>query len=191
MIEKLQTLDEILFLWLNSFHIDWLDPIMFQMTKTATWLPFYAVLIFVIYKTDPKNSWWVFGGAALTILFADQLTSGFMKPFFERLRPCHDERWEDIIHNYERCGGLYGFVSSHAANTFAIAMFLNLKLKKRIPYLKWLFLWAAVISYTRVYLGVHYPFDIVLGAIIGMVIGFLVWFLIVFVFREFLKKVLG
>lgn len=190
MIEQLQTLDELLFLWLNSFHADWLDPIIFQMTKTITWLPFYAVLIYVIYKADPKNSWWVFGGAALTILFADQLTSGFMKPFFERLRPCHDDRWEGIIHNYGRCGGLYGFVSSHAANTFAIAMFLNLKLKKRIPYLKWLFLWAAIISYTRVYLGVHYPFDIALGAIIGMTIGFLVWFLIVFVFRELVKKVL-
>lgn len=190
MIDRLRTYDEELFLWLNSFHSDWLDPIMFQMTQTVTWLPFYAVLIYLIYKTDPKNSWWVFGGAALTILLADQLTSGFMKPFFERLRPCHDERWEGIIHNYGRCGGLYGFVSSHAANTFAIAMFLTLKLNKQVPYLKWLFLWAAVISYTRVYLGVHYPFDILLGGIIGITIGFIVWFLIVFVRRELFKQVL-
>ncbi|MHA7129343.1 phosphatase PAP2 family protein [Algoriphagus namhaensis] len=190
MIEKLRLFDEDLFLHLNSLRADWLDPIMFQMTQTVTWLPFYAFLIYFIYKKDPKNSWWVLAGAALSILLADQLTSGFMKPFFERLRPCHDPRWEGIIHNYGRCGGLYGFVSSHAANTFAIAMFLNLKLKGKLKYLPWLFLWAAVISYTRIYLGVHYPFDVVLGALIGMVIGFLVWFLVVFIRRELLKQVL-
>lgn len=190
MIEKLKELDEQLFLFLNGLRADWLDPVMFQLTETITWLPFYAFLIYFIYRQDPKNSWWVFAGAALSILLADQLTSGLMKPFFERLRPCHDPRWEGIIHNYGRCGGLYGFVSSHAANTFAIAMFLNLKLKRKLPYLPWLFLWAAVVAYTRVYLGVHYPFDIILGAVIGMVLGFLSWVLIVFVRREILKQVL-
>ena len=190
MIERLKGWDEQLFIWLNSFHADWLDPIVFQLTQTVTWIPFYAILIYLIYRADHKGIWWVLGGAALTILISDQVTSGFMKPFFERLRPCHDERWEGIIHNYERCGGLFGFVSSHAANTFGIATFLNLKLKDKIPYLKWLYLWAFIISYTRIYLGVHYPFDIVLGACIGVVTGFFTWFLIVFVKREILKTFL-
>ncbi len=190
MIETVKKCDETLFLWLNSFHSDWLDPIVFQMTETITWLPLYAFLLYKIYKLDPKNSVWVFGGVALTILITDQLTSGFMKPFFERLRPCHDERWTGIIHNYGRCGGLYGFVSSHAANTFGMAIFLNKKLKGKLPYIQYLFLYAAVVSYTRIYLGVHYPFDVVLGASIGIVTGFLVWFLIVFVKREILKKAL-
>lgn len=190
MIEEFKNLDESVFLWLNSFHADWLDPIVFQLTETITWLPFYAFLIYKIYKVDPKYSLWVFGGVAITILISDQVTSGLMKPFFERLRPCHDERWDGVIHNYGRCGGLYGFVSSHAANTFAVAVFLNLKMKGKLPYLKWLFLWAVIVSYTRIYLGVHYPFDVVLGATIGAVTGILVWFLIVFVKRELVKQAL-
>jgi len=190
MIENLKNLDEKLFIWLNSMHADWLDPIVFQMTQTITWLPFYAILIFLIYRADHKGIWWVLGGAAITILISDQVTSGLMKPFFERLRPCHDERWEGIMHNYGRCGGLFGFVSSHAANTFGIAMFLNLKLKDKIPHLKWLFLWAFIISYTRVYLGVHYPFDILLGGLIGIIAGWFTWFLIVIVKREILKRFL-
>lgn len=190
MIEQLKDWDEKLFIWLNSFHLSWLDPIVFQLTQTVTWLPFYAILIYVIYRADHKGIWWVLGGAALTILISDQVTSGFMKPFFERLRPCHDERWEGIMHNYGRCGGLFGFVSSHAANTFGIATFLNLKLKDKPPYLKWLFLWALIISYTRIYLGVHYPFDILLGAAIGIIAGWLTWFFIVFVKREILKTFL-
>lgn len=190
MIDIAKKWDEGLFLWLNSFHVDWLDPVVFQMTKTITWVPLYAFLIYKIYKLDPKNSLWVFGGVALTILISDQLTSGIMKPFFERLRPCHDERWEGIIHNFGRCGGLYGFVSSHAANTFGLAVFINLKLKRKLPYIQWIFLYAFVVSYTRIYLGVHYPFDVILGAVIGAVSGLTVWFLIVFVKREFLKKIL-
>lgn len=190
MIEKLKAIDEELFIWLNSFHADWLDPIVFQMTETVTWIPFYGILIYFIYRADHKGIWWVLGGAALTILISDQVTSGLMKPFFERLRPCHEERLDGVIHNYGRCGGLFGFVSSHAANTFAIATFLNLKIRDNLPYLKWIFLWAFIISYTRIYLGVHYPFDILLGAVIGVAAGWVSWFLIVIVRREILKKFL-
>lgn len=190
MIENIKLWDEELFLWLNSFHADWLDPIIFQATETITWIPLYAFLIYKIYKIDPKNSWWVFGGVAMTILISDQVTSGVMKPFFERLRPCHDERWDGVIHNYGRCGGLYGFVSSHAANTFGLAVFLNRKLKGKIKGLRWLYLYAAFVSYTRVYLGVHYPVDILLGAAVGTAAAWLSWFLIVIVKREILKKVL-
>lgn len=187
MIEQIRKWDEELFIWLNSHHADWLDPIVFQMTETITWIPFYAFLVFIIFRADPKASWWILGGAALTVLIADQVTSGLMKPYFERLRPCHDERWDGILHNYVRCGGLYGFVSSHAANTFAIAVFLNLKLRKNVKYLGWLFLWAAVISYTRVYLGVHYPMDILIGAAVGALAGWLSWFVVVVIKREILK----
>jgi undecaprenyl-diphosphatase len=190
MIEKLRAIDENLFIWLNSFHADWLDPIMLQMSGTVTWFPFYAILIYLIYRADKKGIWWVLGGAAITILISDQVTSGLMKPFFERLRPCHEERLEGIIHNYGRCGGLFGFVSSHAANTFGIAIFLNLRLQEKLPFLKWLFLWAFIISYTRIYLGVHYPIDIILGALVGITAGWLTWFLTVIVRREILKNFL-
>ena len=190
MIELVKKWDEELFLWLNSFHSDALDPIIFQMTETVTWLPLFAFLIYKIYKVDPKNSWWVFGGILLTILISDQVTSGIMKPFFERLRPCHDPRWEGMMHNYGRCGGLYGFVSSHAANTFGLAVFLNRKLKGKIKGLRWLYLYAVVVSYTRIYLGVHYPWDIFLGAAMGTLAAWFSWFFIVFVKRQLIKKVL-
>ena len=190
MIEELKVFDEKLFIWLNSFHADWLDPIVFQMTETITWIPFYAILIYFIYRADHKGIWWVLAGAAITILLSDQVTSGFMKPFFERLRPCHEERLEGIVYNYGRCGGLFGFASSHAANTFAIATFLNLNLRGKLPYLKWLFLWAFIVSYTRIYLGVHYPFDILAGAVVGAAAGWISWFLTVIVRLEILKKIL-
>ena len=103
MIEQLKIWDEDLFLWLNSFHTDWLDVINFQLSQTYTWLPFYAILIFFIYKVDPKNSWWVFGGVALTILISDQVTSGIMKPFFERLRPCGSIGWGCCLINKLVC----------------------------------------------------------------------------------------
>lgn len=188
MIEIIKNADELIFLWLNAFHTDWLDPIVHQLTKTKTWTPLYFFLCYNIYKNDPKSSWWVFGGIALTILFADQFTSGFMKPFFERLRPCKDERWTTQIHNFGGCGGLYGFVSSHAANTFAVAMFLNLKMKGKLANLRWLFLWAGIVSYTRIYLGVHYPLDILLGGVIGALIGVLVWFSTVYMKRLLAQK---
>lgn len=190
MIETIKRLDEELFLWLNSFHADWLDPIVFHMTETITWVPLYLFLIYKIYKVDPKNSWWVYGGVMLTILATDQFTSAFLKPLMERLRPCHDPRWEGLMHNYERCGGLYGFASSHAANTFGLATFLNLKLNKKIKHLGWLFVYAAVVSYTRIYLGVHYPGDILIGGIIGVALGWGCWFFIVFVKRELVKSIL-
>ncbi len=190
MIDRLKTWDEELFLWLNAHHYDWMDPVMFQLSETITWFPLYAIIIYFIYKNDPKNSWWVFGGIALTILIADQVTSGLMKPYFERLRPCHDERWTDLVYNYRRCGGLFGFASSHAANTFGLAVFLNLKMKGKLRLLPWLFVWAAIVSYSRIYLGVHYPLDILVGAFVGALAGLISWLISVFLKREILKILL-
>ena len=190
MIDTLKTWDEQLFLKLNSYHADWLDPVVYQLTQTVTWLPLFAWLIYLIFKHDRGNAWWILGGVALTVLIADQFTSGFLKPFVERLRPCHDPRWEGILHNYGRCGGLYGFASSHAANTFAITVFLNKKLKGKIKHLPWLYLYAVVVSYTRIYLGVHYPLDLIVGALIGTAAAWISWFVIVYIKREVLKRAL-
>lgn len=190
MIEFLVHWDEQLFIFLNSHHWSWFDPIVNQSTKTITWVPLFGFLIFKIYKSDPQNSWWVFGGVALTILLADQTTSGLMKPYFERLRPCHDPRWEGLIHNYGRCGGLYGFASSHAANTFGLTAFLNFKMKGKLKGFGWLFLYAFFVSYTRIYLGVHYPLDLVVGALVGILAAWISWFLVVIVKREIVKNLL-
>jgi undecaprenyl-diphosphatase len=190
MIETIKYWDEKVFLWLNSFHVEALDPIALQLTQTITWIPLYVLLLYLIYRIDPKNTLWILGGVMLTILLADQVSSGLMKPYFERLRPCHDPRWEGMLHLYGRCGGLYGFVSSHAANTFGLATFLTLKLGKKQKRIAWLFLYALVVSYTRIYLGVHYPLDLVFGALVGVLAAYFSWLCVVVIKRKIVRKVL-
>jgi undecaprenyl-diphosphatase len=190
MIEIITKWDEAAFLWLNSFHSEAVDPIVLQLTKTITWIPLYLLVLYQIYRLEAKNTAWILGGVMLTILLADQVSSGLMKPYFERLRPCHDPRLEGILHLYGRCGGLYGFVSSHAANTFGLATFLTLKLGKKQKAFAWLFLYALLVSYTRIYLGVHYPLDLFFGAGVGVLAAFFSWFCVVVIKRKIVKKVL-
>ena len=178
MIEKVKSLDEELFLFLNAQHLECLDPIMGLMTGKLVWLPLYAFLLYLIINHFKKKSIWILAGVGLTILMADQIASGLMKPFFERLRPCHDPRWKGLIFNYGGCGGLYGFVSSHAANTFGLATYLTLVFHQRLKGFAWLFLWAAIVSFTRIYVGVHYPLDILVGALVGLVSGWVPFFIL-------------
>ncbi|MCH7403235.1 phosphatase PAP2 family protein [Belliella kenyensis] len=186
MLETIKNWDESLFIYLNSFHDDFFDPIIFQLTHTWPWIPLYILLLILILKTHGRASWWVLISLALTILIADQFTSGFMKPFFERLRPCHDPKWEGIVHNFGRCGGQFGFASSHASNSFAIATFMMLSVGKKYPKIKWLLLWAFFFSYTRVYLGVHYPADIIVGGLVGILSAWLAYHAIHTVYLQYI-----
>lgn len=169
MLETLIELDKELLLFLNSFHTPWLDPIMFWITKTLFWLPLYLFLLFLIIKNFKKDTWIVLIGVAITILLADQITSGFMKPFFARLRPSREPSLQGLVHLVNGyTGGKYGFASSHAANTFATALFFWLLFKDRYRWVWILFVWAVVMTYTRIYLGAHYPGDILVGLLIGL-----------------------
>lgn len=173
-IEQLTSFDKELFLFFNGLHTSWLDPVMYMATNTVYWLPFYLFLLYFIIKEFKIMSLLVLAGIAFTILLSDQITTGLMKPYFARLRPSHEPGLEGLIHlvnNYK--GAMYGFASSHAANTFGTAAFLNLMFRKSKPWMGWLFLWAAVVSYTRIYLGVHYPADIVIGGVVGIVCGWI------------------
>lgn len=172
MLDKLLELDRELLLYLNSFHAAWLDPVMLWVTKTLFWLPLYLFLLYLVIKDYKKNSWIVLIGITLSILLADQITSGFMKPFFERLRPSREPSLQGMVHlvnGYK--GGRYGFASSHAANTFATALFFWLLFKEQYRWMWVLFVWALVMTYTRIYLGVHYPGDILVGMLVGLASG--------------------
>ena len=175
MIEFIIKLDIQFFLFLNSLHADWMDQPMFWISETKPWIPFYIFLIYQMIRTLGKKVWLAILGIVLLIVITDRFTSGFMKPYFKRPRPSHEVSIDGKVHlvkepngNYYK-GGSHGFASSHAANTFGLAMFLWLLFRKRWKYASLLFVWAFVVSYSRIYLGVHYPLDIIVGALVGFV----------------------
>lgn len=175
--EPFQVWDEAMLLAINAANSPFWDMAMYQFSAMYIWLPLYILLfIFVFRKFGWKVGLIVILGLILVITLCDQISVNAFKERFVRLRPCHSDWLNDQIHMVEGkgCGGKYGFVSSHATNTFGIAIYFASLLRK------WWFsivlvLWAAVVSYSRVYLGVHFPLDILGGAMLGSSIGFFVF----------------
>ncbi len=174
MIEYLINIDKELFLFLNSFHSVFWDEVMLIITGKKTWIPMYLVILFYIFRTYKLKGFIVLLFIVLTITLADQISVKLFKNIFERLRPCYNPEIKDILHCPRLSGGHFGFVSSHAANTFGFALF-SLLLFKNLKYSIFIVLWATVVSYSRIYLGVHYPADIVGGALLGIIIGIVVY----------------
>ncbi len=173
-MDKLIEWDIEAFLWLNDLHASWLDPVMYFLTNTLAWTPLFLVLLYLMVRVHGKQTWIFLLALTLTIACADQVTSSLMKPYFARLRPSHNPEIAAAVHIVnEYKGGRYGFASSHAANTFGAATFLFLLLRGRYPAAKWLFLWAVLVSYTRIYLGVHYPGDLIVGGTVGAAFAWL------------------
>src|SRR5688572_13477021 len=168
-MESLIELDKELLIYLNSFHVSWLDQLMLFITQTFVWLPLYIILLYIIVIDYKKDFWIVLIAITVTILLTDGITSGIMKPYFERLRPSREPSLEGLIHlvldhnGKVYKGGMYGFASSHAANTFGTATFFFLLLRQTRKWVWILFVWAILMTYTRIYLGVHYPGDILVG----------------------------
>ncbi|MFQ3212492.1 MAG: undecaprenyl-diphosphatase [Marivirga sp.] len=187
MIEQFNIWDQQLFLWLNGFHADWLDPMMLFITAKNTWIPLYLLIVVIFIRKLGWRSIYLLAACGLLILLADQSASGLFKPFFERLRPCHNPQIQDVVHTIKHCGGQYGFASSHASNTFALATFLFLLYRNK--WSKLMLGWAVVVSYSRIYAGVHYPADILVGAILGALSAIIVYFLYRKYFSNDLQKI--
>lgn len=175
-MNALLDLDQSLFLAINGWHSSFMDPVMFFISGKLNWIPVYMVLLYLVFKTYGKKGWYILLLVAITIALADQGSVLLFKNTVQRLRPSHEpslEGWVHIVNNYK--GGDFGFVSSHATNNFALVAFLGFFLRKTY---KWLLpvmlVWATLIAYSRVYLGVHYPGDVLCGGLYGALIGYLV-----------------
>lgn len=178
MISTLQQWDADLLLWLNQFHSPGWDQLMSLATGRWFSIPVYLLLLVWIIWKFRKKTLLLIPVFALLAVTSDQLSRA-CKYGFKRERPCHNIAIKDKLHVYDGCGGQYGFVSSHAANTFAVAMFAFLLSKgmKRRSWFLLFFLWAGFVTYTRIYLGVHYPLDIICGALLGMGCAYGWWWL--------------
>lgn len=174
----LKDIDQSLFLFLNSLHNEFWDIIMVLVTKTETWALFYLAILFFLAKKYRFKFLLLVIGIILAVTIGDQFSS-FIKETVQRLRPTHDPALQDLVHNLYKKGGLYAFFSSHASNTFAVA-FLTSKLFRNKAYTTLIFIWAALVSYSRIYLGLHYPLDILTGVAWGIFSGWLVYKLLVF-----------
>ncbi len=171
MINQILSTDTDLFLFLNSLHNSFFDVIMKFASAKFTWVPLYLVIvIFIFKKYKLKIGSLVFVLIVISITIADQTSVHLFKNVFERLRPCFNSQIKDIVYTISLPGGKYGFVSSHAANSFAFAVFSSLIFNNK-NYTIFILLWASFVSYSRIYLGVHYPLDILGGALLGSLIS--------------------
>lgn len=174
MVEALEQLDKDVFVYLNNMHSPFWDAVMVFVSEKLVWIPFYVGLIGYLIWRYRRQSIPMLLLVVIAIGLADFIASGLMKPYFMRLRPCHDPTLSELINIVEGCGGKYGFISSHAANTFALAVFFNLILSDRYLIFKVVLVaWAVVVTYSRIYLGVHFPADVMLGALLGAVLAFI------------------
>jgi undecaprenyl-diphosphatase len=177
-----ERLDQHLFLFINSMNSPFWDQVMYIISGRVIWAPLYLAILITLGIRYRRKFLILILVIILAIILSDQI-SLLIKNSVHRLRPCHEPALEGLVHLVRnQCGGAYGFVSSHASNSFNIAV-LSLLLIKRKWFSYSMLLWAAIIGYSRVYLGVHYPGDVLCGSLIGILIG---WSL--FRFYEYLDS---
>ena len=166
----LERLDQQFFLFLNSLNSPLWDQIMHVITGKVIWLPLYLAILIYIGVKYKRKFLIILLFIILAATMADQI-SVFIKNAVERPRPCHEPLLEGLVHTFNgECGGAFGFVSSHATNSFNVALLSLLFIRKRW-YTISIIIWALVVGYTRIYLGVHYPGDVLCGSVLGASIG--------------------
>lgn len=177
MIDKIIEFDSNLLLWFNEMNTVFADPIMKDLSGRAIWIPFYvAIAGMFAWRYGWKRALILIIAIGLAVGLSDMVCARLIRPFFQRLRPAHLENplslLVHIVDGYR--GGRYGFPSCHAANSFALAVSSSLLLRVK-NYSVFILFWALLMCYTRMYLGVHYPGDLIVGAAVGSLFGFLAY----------------
>ncbi|MFM9027017.1 MAG: phosphatase PAP2 family protein, partial [Bacteroidota bacterium] len=170
MLDEVRSLDRSLLVAINSLNNPVLDDFFLAVTDRWIWIPAYILLAWYLFRVFRKDFFWLLAAVFVTVLFTDQFASSLLKPLVHRLRPCHVEDLSQQLHLIDGvCGGSFGFVSSHAANTFGLTSLVFFIMDRKWYWLTIsLFAWSIVVSVSRVYLGVHYPLDIFGGALLGI-----------------------
>lgn len=188
MFETFRQIDTSIFLFLNGLHSPFFDFVMWWASNKFIWIPFYAGLLWLLIRQNPGRVWLLLLMILLLIVISDQ-SSNLAKFAFLRFRPSNEPLLHGLVHtlrNYS--GGDYGFYSGHASSSFAVAVFVISLEGRRFKWLIFLMLsYAILVSYSRIYLGVHYPGDILAGAMAGSIYGFAISRLFLF-FRHRLEK---
>jgi undecaprenyl-diphosphatase len=167
-------LDQQLFLFLNAANSPFWDNVMSFLSMRVVWAPLYLAILIYLGIKYKRKFWIIILFIILAVVLADR-TSAIIKNAVDRPRPCHESSIQGLVHMVNgMCGGMYGFVSSHAANSFNVAL-LSLMFIKRRWFSVSILIWASAVSYSRIYLGVHYPGDVLCGAILGALIGWSVY----------------
>ena len=170
-MEEIILEDKQAMIFLNNLGSSTFDPFWILVSEKWFWIPLYVIFLYFLYKNFNKKSlFYILLFVALGITASDQIANIF-KFGFERLRPCHDPSLEGLLREV-KCGGKFGFYSAHSSNSFFVATYLTVLLGKKIKQLPYfLFVWAAIVAYSRVYLGMHFPGDIIVGAIMGILLA--------------------
>lgn len=171
-MNKILELDAQLLQLINYFHSDFWDNTFWMISSTLIWIPFYAIIVYTIIKSQKAQSWLTVLSVIFLVVLCDQISTEVFKHTIERFRPTHDPLLKDFVKTVNGYrGGKYGFVSSHATNTMGLAVFTSLLFRNKI-FTWFLVVWSLIIAYSRVYLGVHYPGDVLGGMILGIILAY-------------------